>query len=58
MDDDVVLCYVNKIYKFKGVAEYGWGHPVEYIKLSTRNMEIPNICKYCGLRFVKKNNHH
>ena len=36
----------------------GWGHPIEWIQLNTRRPEIPTICKYCGLRYVKKNSHH
>lgn len=57
VEDDVALCYVYYCLT-KGVAEYGWGHPVEYIKLNTRDITKPIICKYCGLRFVKKQDHH
>lgn len=32
----------------------GWGHPIEYIQLNTRYPDIPNVCKYCGLRYVQK----
>lgn len=46
VDDDVAMC--------AGVNEFYYGHPVEYIQLNTRNPEKPNICKYCGLRYVKK----
>ncbi|CAI2383409.1 unnamed protein product [Moneuplotes crassus] len=37
-----------------GVSELGYGHPVEYISLNTRDPSVPNVCKYCGLRFVKR----
>jgi NADH dehydrogenase (ubiquinone) Fe-S protein 6 len=49
VDDNIAICY--------GVSDYGWGHPTEYITLNTRNPEVPNICKYCGLRFVMKQHH-
>ncbi len=35
----------------------GWGHPIEYIKLDTRDIKKPNICKYCGLRYIMKAHH-
>ncbi len=50
VDDDVVLCY--------GVGDLAWGHPIEYITLNTRNPKKPNVCKYCGLRYVKKAHDH
>lgn len=49
VDDDVAMCM--------GVGELYYGHPVQWITLNTRNPEKPNICKYCGLRYVKKNHH-
>jgi len=49
VDDDVAMCL--------GVGEMSWGHPVQWITLNTRNPEKPNICKYCGLRYVKKLHH-
>ena len=33
------------------------GHPVEYIQLDTVSNE-PQICKYCGLRFIMGEPHH
>ncbi len=30
------------------------GHPIEYIDLDTRNQHVPQTCKYCGLRYIKK----
>lgn len=33
------------------------GHPVEYIKLLVSDEDAgPQVCKYCGLKFVRK--HH
>ncbi len=49
VDDDVAMCM--------GVGELFYGHPVQWITLNTRNPEKPNICKYCGLRYVKKQHH-
>jgi uncharacterized Zn-finger protein len=49
VSSDVVLCY--------GVGEMGWGHPIEYIQLNTRDPEKPTICKYCGLRYGMKQSH-
>ena len=49
VDDDVALC--------TGVGEMHWGHPNQFITLNTRNPDIPNTCKYCGLRYVKKKHH-
>ncbi|MCO5563872.1 hypothetical protein L7F22_017523 [Adiantum nelumboides] len=31
------------------------GHPVEYISLDS---EEPNVCKYCGLRYVQAHHKH
>jgi len=33
------------------------GHPIEYIQLELQN-QVPSICKYCGLRYVKDDHHH
>lgn len=31
------------------------GHPIEYIKLRVSDEDAgPQVCKYCGLRFVRK----
>jgi len=49
VDDNVAICY--------GVSDFGWGHPVEYITLNTRNPEEANICKYCGMRYIMKHAH-
>ena len=29
-----------------GVSEVGFGHPVEYINLNTRDKSVPSVCKY------------
>lgn len=50
VDDDVALCL--------GVGESHYGHPAEFIQLNTRRPEIPNVCKYCGLRYVMKQHKH
>lgn len=50
VDDDVALCY--------GVGEMCWGHPIQFIALNTRDPTKPNHCKYCGLRYIKKQHHH
>ena len=39
----------------KGVNDFGWGHPVVYITLNTNNIATPSTCKYCGLRYVMRN---
>ena len=59
VDDHVAMCYVNIqfINFLQGVNDYGWGHPVEYITVDSRDVTKPNICKYCGLRFVMKQHH-
>ena len=33
------------------------GHPIEYIQLNTISKE-PQVCKYCGLRFIKAAGNH
>ena len=33
------------------------GHPLEYIRLSKVDPTEPAVCKYCGLRFIKKGAH-
>ena len=33
------------------------GHPLEYIQLDTVDT-APQVCKYCGLRYVKGAVHH
>lgn len=32
------------------------GHPLEYIQLDTYT-DKPQVCKYCGLRFIKSHGH-
>ena len=34
------------------------GHPIEFIQLNRVNEKTPEICTYCGLRFVMGNAHH
>ena len=34
------------IARCTGVNEFGYGHPVEYIALNTRNRHAPNVCKW------------
>jgi uncharacterized Zn-finger protein len=59
VDDHVAMCYVSiLLYDIKGVNDYGWGHPVEYITVDSKDVTQPNTCKYCGLRFVMKQHHH
>lgn len=56
---------VNKIapIKVKGsvaVCDGGGGvlgHPVEYIQLATKTEGKPQVCKYCGLRYVHDHHH-
>mmetsp|Transcript_29807 Transcript_29807/g.34167 ORF Transcript_29807/g.34167 Transcript_29807/m.34167 type:complete len:136 (+) Transcript_29807:2-409(+) len=38
VDGDVARC--------TGVNEFGFGHPVEYIALNTRDRSRPNVCKW------------
>ena len=38
VDGDVARC--------TGINEYGYGHPVEYIALNTRDRSKPNVCKW------------
>ncbi|CAN8075885.1 unnamed protein product [Agarophyton chilense] len=34
------------------------GHPIEYIKLYVSDEHAgPQVCKYCGLKFARKNHH-
>lgn len=34
------------------------GHPIEYIKLYVSDEDAaPQVCKYCGLRYVRKKSH-
>lgn len=33
------------------------GHPIEYIQLNTVS-KLPQVCKYCGLRFIKAPGNH
>lgn len=34
------------------------GHPIEYIKLLVSDEDAgPQVCKYCGLKFVRKGHH-
>lgn len=33
------------------------GHPIEYIQLNTTDPSIPQVCKYCGLKYVRKGHH-
>lgn len=48
VDDDMAICNGG------GGA---LGHPIEYIKLFVSDEDAgPQVCKYCGLRFVRK--HH
>ncbi len=49
VEDNIAICY--------GVHDFGWGHPVEFITLNTKNTETPSVCKYCGMRYVMKAHH-
>lgn len=33
------------------------GHPLEYMNMN-RQKDGPEVCKYCGLRFMKDHHHH
>ena len=41
-----------------GVHELGLGHPVQYIQLNRRYEHTPATCKWCGLRFKKREGGH
>ena len=41
-----------------GVNELGLGHPVQYIQLNRRYEHTPATCKWCGLRFRKRDDGH
>jgi uncharacterized Zn-finger protein len=41
-----------------GVNELGLGHPVQYIQINRRYEHTPATCKWCGLRFRKREGHH
>merc|ERR1719422_1062277 len=45
-DGDTAICSGG------GIA--GLGHPTEYIQLNKVNPDEPSICKYCGLRYIRK----
>lgn len=45
------LCACCIVSASEGV---GLGHPIEYICL---DLEAPNVCKYCGLRYVQVHHH-
>mmetsp|Transcript_14323 Transcript_14323/g.21064 ORF Transcript_14323/g.21064 Transcript_14323/m.21064 type:complete len:113 (+) Transcript_14323:70-408(+) len=32
----------------------GLGHPTEYIQLNTVDPTEPQVCKYCGTKFIQK----
>ncbi|KAG2581762.1 hypothetical protein PVAP13_6KG063300 [Panicum virgatum] len=45
----------GRIAVCEGAAEgVGLGHPIEYICL---DLAAPNVCKYCGLRYVQVHHH-
>ncbi|KAA8497113.1 NADH dehydrogenase ubiquinone iron-sulfur protein 6, mitochondrial [Porphyridium purpureum] len=46
VDGNVVVC--------DGGGDPSVGHPIEFIKL---DMPYPAVCKYCGLRYARKNAH-
>ena len=50
VEGDTVRC--------SGVNELGYGHPVHYMTVDQRNIETPVVCKWCGLRYVKKAGAH
>ena len=41
-----------------GVNELGLGHPVQYIQVNRRYEHTPATCKWCGLRFRKREGDH
>jgi NADH dehydrogenase (ubiquinone) Fe-S protein 6 len=52
VDDDIVRC--------GGVKTVGLGHPVVYLQLNKRDPTEPEVCKWCGLRYLRNPhlNHH
>ncbi|CAO2176377.1 unnamed protein product [Urochloa humidicola] len=45
----------GRIAVCEGASEgVGLGHPIEYICL---DLEAPNVCKYCSLRYVQVHHH-
>jgi len=48
-DHDVVRCI--------GGTEINTGHPQVYIQLNTRDPSKPSVCKYCGLKFMRRHGH-
>ena len=42
------------VARCSGVNEFGYGHPVHYIQLDTKNRGKPVACKWCGLRFKQR----
>ena len=44
------------IVRCKGVNELGLGHPVEYINVMGKHYHDPQVCKWCGLRYIKRGN--
>jgi uncharacterized Zn-finger protein len=50
------LCYTGTVAVCDG-GSGALGHPLEYIQLNTVS-QLPQVCKYCGLRFIMKKGHH
>ncbi|KAL6840773.1 hypothetical protein ACP4OV_029299 [Aristida adscensionis] len=44
----------GRIAVCEGASDPALGHPIEYICL---DLEAPNVCKYCGLRYVQDHHH-
>lgn len=45
----------GRIAVCEGAKDPALGHPVEYINVDDPR---PNVCKYCGLRYVQEAHHH
>ncbi|KAK6926154.1 Zinc finger, CHCC-type [Dillenia turbinata] len=45
----------GRIVACEGDSNPALGHPIEFICL---DLEAPAVCKYCGLRYVQKHDHH
>ena len=50
VNDDVVRC--------AGVQALGLGHPIVYLQLNKKDPTKPEVCKWCGLRYVRNPDLH
>ena len=49
-----------KIYNLneQGTKRVGFGHPQVYLQLNTKKPGSFATCKWCGLKYKKKEKHH